>query len=580
MIEFRRYWLSSLPAQWLRIRSTVPSDMLCLFVIFVFFLPVSYPLWTRDLIGGVDLNIALIRVVGLIQCWREGLFLGRWIPDINFGYGYPLFNFYSPLFYYFAAALGWVLKDPVLGINIVLLTIYFLSAVTMYFFARDAWGRAGGFLSAVAYLYSPYHMWDVYARGACAEFLAYVFLPLVVFSLIKLYRKKSYRWFFAATFSIAGLLLSHNLMSAIFLPLAGGYILFLFIAGPSRHVKGFLLCVLAGVAALGLTAYFWMPMLLEQKYVTIEKLIGGEGFLDYHKHFLTLRQLLWDAWQLGQQRSHAFQLGGLHLALGVACLPILIKLFSLKREAVLQSVYWLVTGLFFGYMMLFQSQWIWESIPKLAYIQFPWRFFVILNFTLSFLIGGVVFWGKGVGRLVIAVVVAFLLVMVNFNYGKAVYGTTAVKVPDVQAWLLPLRPADSMEYMPRSVKRIPGSAPVARFEVIRGQADIHPNPSVPAAVQKVTIQSPTGALVCFHQFYFPGWMVAIDGKRVEILSNNDYGLIVFVVPAGEHSVTVLFGHTPARLMGEAISICVLIILGGAYLFGFKRRTSHHLPSNC
>jgi hypothetical protein len=40
------------------------------------------------------------RVVSMGRALRNGQFPVRWVSDLGYGYGYPLYNFYAPLPYY------------------------------------------------------------------------------------------------------------------------------------------------------------------------------------------------------------------------------------------------------------------------------------------------------------------------------------------------------------------------------------------------------------------------------------------------------------------------------------------------
>ncbi|MBI2034661.1 MAG: hypothetical protein HYT11_02915, partial [Candidatus Levybacteria bacterium] len=43
------------------------------------------------------------RVYEMWKALRDGMFPVRWVPDLGYGYGYPIFNFYAPLAYYAGA---------------------------------------------------------------------------------------------------------------------------------------------------------------------------------------------------------------------------------------------------------------------------------------------------------------------------------------------------------------------------------------------------------------------------------------------------------------------------------------------
>jgi hypothetical protein len=47
--------------------------------------------------GGGDSPFLLQRLHQLETALRDGHFPVRWMPDANYGYGYPFYNFYAPL---------------------------------------------------------------------------------------------------------------------------------------------------------------------------------------------------------------------------------------------------------------------------------------------------------------------------------------------------------------------------------------------------------------------------------------------------------------------------------------------------
>ena len=43
------------------------------------------------------------RLVEFAHLLRQGVWFPRWAPDLAYGFGYPLFNYYPPLTYYLGA---------------------------------------------------------------------------------------------------------------------------------------------------------------------------------------------------------------------------------------------------------------------------------------------------------------------------------------------------------------------------------------------------------------------------------------------------------------------------------------------
>jgi hypothetical protein len=539
------------------------SDGVYLSLLFILALVLCHHLLQGKLLGsGVDFESSFVRVVGLIQCWKEGLFLGRWLPDINAGHGYPLLNFYSPLFTYFAAGFGWILRDPVAGMNTAIILAFFFSAAAMYLFSREFWGKDGAFLSAVAYMYCPYHIWDVFFRGACAEFFSSIFFPLVAWSLYRVYKKLDAGSILMAMISLAGLILSHNLMAAVFLLVASVYVCFLFFLIPSdKRGLFFLSCIVVLVGALCLTAYFWIPILYEKDFVSLWRSLG----IDHRQELFNLQQLFGHAWKVYPYKRPmvSFQLGLVHIFLGAVSLVFWIKIRAYDQKAAGHIVFWLVIGSVFGYLMLIDSLWFWDVMPGLKYFDFPWRFFLILNLVLCFIVGAlaVVFSGRFLRPLIFGV--TLILVAVNIGFCKPDADMKTFQSIDWKNWIYSQNPRDGMEYLPRWVKRISVVSPEKRFEIVQGQGDIFVKDLQSGPRSELTVRTTTGALVAYHHFYFPGWAVFVDGKETKINFENDFGLILFMVPPGEHQVVVRFGHTSVRVVGEVISLLMifLFILG-------------------
>ncbi len=123
-------------------------------------------------------DMQIMRIFELDKCVKDGQLPCRWVPDLGYSYGYPLFNYYPPLPYYLGEVfhlLGFSFIDSV---KILFGLGFILSGIFMFFLAREFWGEWGGFLSAIFYIYAPYHAVDVYVRGAMVKHSALVWFPL------------------------------------------------------------------------------------------------------------------------------------------------------------------------------------------------------------------------------------------------------------------------------------------------------------------------------------------------------------------------------------------------------------------
>ena len=77
----------------------------------------------------------------------------------------------------------------------------------------------------------------------------------------------------------------------------------------------------------------------------------------------------------------------------------------------------------------------------------------------------------------------------------------------------------------------------------------------------------------FYTYDFPGWQATIDGLPVPHRTQPPYGLIALDVPAGDHTVAIRHGTTPARTLGTLISALSLVIALGLIITSFRRHPS-------
>jgi hypothetical protein len=79
---------------------------------------------------------------------------------------------------------------------------------------------------------------------------------------------------------------------------------------------------------------------------------------------------------------------------------------------------------------------------------------------------------------------------------------------------------------------------------------------------KVRIVAAGPVTLQFNTYDYPGWQVWLNGQRIEHRHEPPYGLITVDVPAGEHTLLLRMGSTPARTTGTIISGLALLTIVG------------------
>jgi uncharacterized membrane protein len=298
-------------------------------------------------------DMQMIRQLEMEKCLNDGQIPCRWTPDLGYGYGYPLFNFYPPVPYIVGQVYRTLGFSFVNSIKATAVTQIILSSIFMFILASSVFTPAAGFLASVFYTYVPYHALNIYIRGAMNEAWAAVFFPLVFYFSRQLIISKKFKHLIGLGFSFAGILLSHNPMALTFVPILFCWVLFwlfqpYFLSTKKvkittflfSHIHLFLKLIGAGIFAAALTAFFTLPVLFETKYVQINTMF--EGYYHFSVHFASLFQLFisnfWgdgaSVW--GPNDDMSFMVGYLHWLTPVF-LTVFILINILRKQHQLQK---------------------------------------------------------------------------------------------------------------------------------------------------------------------------------------------------------------------------------------------------
>jgi uncharacterized membrane protein len=538
----------------------------CILILF-FAVLAGNGLFANALVYGHDTMYHFIKAAAVHQSWREGNFLARWTPHLLNGYGYPLLQFYSPLFYYFAAAFMF-LFSPVIAFNMALFFFLLLSGLAMYLFAREVWGGCGALVAAAAYLFAPYHLLNIYVRMTATEATAFVTFPLALWAVLRIMRHVTVMRFLAVSISVAALLLSHNIAALMSMPVVGAYVLFLFMADKKRNLFRLMAGLLAILAGGLLAAYFIVPAIMEKGVVNINKLVSG--YMDYRQHFAYFYQLIYSPWGFGMSVAGpddqmSFMLGILHLLLAIAVVIFWKRISMMIKNGPSQILFFSLVLVGMLFLTMEVSSFLWRSIPLMPFVQYPWRFLFGATVAVSFLAGGSVFLVEEKFQKYVTVTVCCLIIAVNIGYCRAARYIHEKPENSLISFLRASTPLDSREYLPIWVQQISRKAPAEKMQVWAGEAVVADEGGKPLN-RKFNVHAKAPSVLCFHSYYFPGWEVFVDGVQTEIHPENIFGLIAFAVLPGDHNVMVHFGTPPLRRAAEGVSLAMLAILFMGLMF--------------
>jgi hypothetical protein len=340
----------------------------------------------------------------------------RWAPDAGLGYGEPLFNFYGQ-FSYAVGEIYHLLGGSIIGSVKFLFILSLLgSGITMFFLAKRIWkNNYSAVISSVIYLYTPYRSVDVWVRGALPEAFSFILFPLIILFINKYIEEKKFAdiFWFSVFFGI--LIITHNLSLVMFVPLLIVWVIFkLYETKNWKLLPGIILSV---VASSLLTAFYILPVVFESKFIDLGSTING--YFDFHNHFVTSYELFvsnfwgYGASVWGPNDGLSLAVGYLQWILPILTLAVMFvkkKIFKEKKFLVL-----FVLGWFYLFLTHNKSTIIWEHLPFMAYIQFPWRFLGMAVFCFA-LASGLIVTLFDKWKIWLAVLVCVVAFSLNFSF--------------------------------------------------------------------------------------------------------------------------------------------------------------------
>jgi len=507
-------------------------------------------------------DLQMMRQLEMEKCFQDRQIPCRWVPDMAFGYGYPLFNFYPPLPFYIGQIFRWLGFSFVTTAKLGFALQFFLSGVAMFVLGADLWGPWGGLISAVFYIWAPYHSVDVYVRGAMNEAWSFIWFPLIFWAAKKLIEQGRFKYLVWLALSWAGLLLSHSLMTMIFAPAFLVWSVFWLIEKKrlSWGSRGFYWkLALAGFWALGLAAFFVLPVLFERNLTHIETMFSG--YFDWRAHFVSLNQLFisrfwgWGPSLWGQEDGMSFSLGHVHWVLGVVIVAFVSFRFFQSRKKKISSLI-LILGLFFSAMTYAflthqKSVFIWKMLPPLEMAQFPWRLLAGATFFFSLLAGaaGLVFKKRWLNLLLLVLVIAWNW---SFFRPEKMGPLTDEEKFSGRAWEYQ-QTAGIYDYLPKTAFRAPTSAAEGDWVILEGEVkDVKAEKGTNWFRWEGEVVEPT--TLQLNILFFPGWKGWDNYQEIPLSYDQELGRIEVSLDPGPHQLYFRFTNTPIRSWANLFSL--------------------------
>jgi hypothetical protein len=498
--------------------------------------------------------------------WKEGIFFPRWTEWANHGFGEPRFIFYPPLSWMLGAALGSVL--PWNAVPAVFIVIVQTSAgLAAFALARRFLPERAALFGAVCYAANPYALVVIYLRSDFAEQLGCAFMPLVALTALHLcgpaeIRRRSWprsMGLFAG--ALAGVWLCNapaGVMASYSVAL-----IFAWAVVEERTLRPFWRGAGGLALGFGLVSFYLLPAAYEQRWVNITQALSSglqpsENFLYTMTNYPEHSVFNW-------------------IASSVAVLLIVmtgIAGIAARREAAREAerderrkIWRVLLALSAAavILMIRPSAIFWTHLPKLRFLQFPWRWMAILAVPYAYFLAAAIaptrkrwIWAATV-ILATAGTAAFLVQKAWWDSDdipslreaianeQGFEGTDEYDPMDDDHYNLPEK-APRVQILP--AEGSDGNAPKAEIHIDQWTAE----------EKNVLVTSMVASRVGVRLLDYPAWRVKLNGKLASPERGETNAKMIFSLGPGTQRITVTFVRTADRKLGIVVSLIAVLIL--------------------
>ncbi len=550
---------------------------------------------------GHDFDFHLASWLDAASSWRHGLFYPHWAPSPNYGAGEPRFVFYPPLTWMLGAAFGLIF--PWKGVELAILCSFLAATgLATRMLARQAMPDGPATLAGCAALFSGYSMFTAYERSAFGELAGGFLIPLL---LLLVFRDRDpqgsvWRRAFDGSAALLALVIAGAWLSNAPLGVMASYLLAavaLIVALPDRSWAPIVRASVAFTLGLGLSAIYLVPAAVEQRWVQIRQATDDPG-LAIENSFL-----------FGRHADPNLELHDVELwrvsAIAVAMIGLaLICVFIAWRRGLLRRrSWWIPLALIPVAVLLLQlpiSLPIWNTLPKLRFLQFPWRWLVVLEAPLGIFFAAAIWPARRWLRVTVIAATAAIFLSITtvsalvfhqscdaedrvvgmlgaFRSGQGFQGTDEYAPPGADDTVIAVGLPDAcLTTNPAVALAIADDGNTPEWDPANGHCDAtyqwirHKGQLAPEHFH-LTANTPHAGYLVLHLRNYAAWKVGVNGETVALgasplyasLPHRDDGLMAVPVPEGPVRVDVDWTITGDVIMGRLLSLisfgCITVL---------------------
>jgi hypothetical protein len=554
----------------------------------------------RGVSCGHDFDFHMVSWLEVERSWSQGVLYPHWAQIPNWTAGEPRFVFYPPVTWILGALLGYTMPWSWVPAAF---TFFCLLAVglTTRTLARQFLPASNATLAGAIATTTPYALFTAYERTAFAELAAASLIPILLLFAWRRPHSVQPDHASAATGKTTSTTWLALTLAAIWLTNApagvmSSYLLAIAALTAAILERKWWPVIRAAIAAplgLGLAAFYLVPAASERKWIAIQQAVD-------------VGMRIQDSWLFARHSSPDLELHDqiLRLASSICVFTValgslaFLLLFLRGKLPGITRRYWLSLAILIPLLFVLQFSFsapVWNLLPELQFLQFPWRWLAILGIPFSIFLAAATPMATHRARVVSVIVWTIALIafagagsLLFFQYcvdedvvrnqssiviaGVGVEGTdeyaSAASDNSLIASGLPdaCLTSDPSQTLGESNA---GMAPVWYAE--QGTCDDTFTAQLWQNEHKTfQIDSDHDGFLILRLDRYPAWQITVNGIVVPSQGNREDGLVEIPVHEGPSRIEIQWHETIDEKWGKAISGMALLLLFALWLVERKR----------
>lgn len=549
-------------------------------IIFLAAMIAGIPLINLRIYGTDDGFIHILRIMGVDEILKSGIFPPYICTRYCEGFGYAINLFYPPIVTYGPLIFKIFTSSYCDCLKIYSFFTIFISGITMYKLVYEITKkRVISLFSAIIYIFIPYRLESIYNRFAIGEFSTFMFLPLLFLGLCNLFDGDGKKHYYIAI-SASFLMLTHTITTFY-----AAMFSLLYIVLKIKKINKAIIKKLAInlIFVLVLTAFFTIPLIEH-------KMAGDYIILDSWKMHSTPEEVYESTVPLKyfftgtmEKYDMDYKLGIPLIILMLLGIPILRKINKEYKNEYLIMLLIAVLSL-----LMTTKYFLWLYIPQFfVRLQFAWRMLTFFEFAISIVAAINLYTAieliskqsvKDWMILLSIIVVIASMAKISYNYKYESKKTLSDK--EYEEKMINQETISHMqinrEYLTDNIRNSNMSLRKKGIIVVTGSANIieenKENLKLSARVENIE----KGTILELPYLYYLGYEVKINGNKIDYFESNNGFISINIDDAlGQAEITVSYTGTTLEKSSYVISLLAFIGFIG-YLINEKRKENEKI----